>query len=315
MFFYEGQSCPVCGKRFAETDDIVTCPVCGAPHHRACWQADGHCHFESTHGTPEQWSRQVASTAVEEQPPTSVAQNHCPHCGAPNVQYAEFCGRCGKQLRTNDWHSAPQTPPNSPHFHEYTPFRAAFDPLGGVPHNESFDDDITAEDLAVCVGSNTAYYLPRFQKIRNGRSIQWNWMAFLITPYWLLYRKQYVAGVLVCLFHLAYFALNYTVFYMSGALSASDIDPFMASYEAGYFPVLFLLSIGMVVLRLIFGLFANQMYLRSCKKRVRTAKETEPATFRNVLKTLGGVSLVWGAISYFAISLITSLIQIVFTTL
>ena len=31
MFFYEGQSCPVCGKAFAEKDDIVSCPECGAP--------------------------------------------------------------------------------------------------------------------------------------------------------------------------------------------------------------------------------------------------------------------------------------------
>ena len=31
MFFYEGQSCPVCGQPFQETDDIVACPQCGAP--------------------------------------------------------------------------------------------------------------------------------------------------------------------------------------------------------------------------------------------------------------------------------------------
>ena len=30
MFFYEGQTCPVCGQFFGEADDIVTCPECGA---------------------------------------------------------------------------------------------------------------------------------------------------------------------------------------------------------------------------------------------------------------------------------------------
>ena len=31
MFFYEGYICPVCGKKFQESDDIVACPECGAP--------------------------------------------------------------------------------------------------------------------------------------------------------------------------------------------------------------------------------------------------------------------------------------------
>lgn len=314
MFFYEGQSCPVCGKQFAETDDIVTCPVCGAPHHRACWQADGHCHFESTHGTPAQWSRDAAPAT--DSPRANPESNCCPHCGAPNVQYAEFCGRCGRALNTDDWQSAAQPPHQAgAPFHEYTPFHAGFDPLGGVAHNEPFDEDVTAEDLAVAVGSNTTYYLPRFQKIRDGRAVQWNWAAFLVAPYWLLYRKQYVSGILVTLFYLVYFALNYLVFHMSGALGLTNVDPFMVSYEAGYLPVLFLLSVAMLVIHLLFGLFANYLYFHTCKKRVRTAKETDPADFRTVLQSLGGVSLVWGAVSYFGINIITSMIQIFFTTL
>ena len=70
MFYYEGQACPVCGKAFEETDDIVSCPECGAPHHRACWLAAGHCHFADRHGTPEQWTRPEADTATEEPPVT-----------------------------------------------------------------------------------------------------------------------------------------------------------------------------------------------------------------------------------------------------
>lgn len=311
MFFYEGQSCPVCGERFAATDDIVTCPVCGAPHHRACWQRDGHCHFEDTHGTPQQWSRTAASSDEEAAKP----HNRCPHCGADNVTYAEFCARCGHTLQANDWRSAAQ-PPRDHHapFHEYSPFRTVYDPLGGVPHDEPFENDVSAEDLAIAVGSNTMYYLPRFRKIRDGRSVQWNWAAFLLTPYWLLYRKQYVAGALVALFHLVYFALNYTVFYLSGAASTMYMDEaFLKSYEAGYMPVLFLLAVAMVIIRVMFGLFANLLYLRTCTKRVRTAKETDPSDFSMTIKKSGGVSFVWGAVSYFGINFVTTLIQTIFS--
>ena len=31
MANYTGVKCPVCNKRFTEDDDIVVCPVCGAP--------------------------------------------------------------------------------------------------------------------------------------------------------------------------------------------------------------------------------------------------------------------------------------------
>ncbi len=58
MFFYEGYSCPVCKKPFTESDDIVTCPDCGAPHHRGCWQQENRCFYAELHGTDRQWSRE-----------------------------------------------------------------------------------------------------------------------------------------------------------------------------------------------------------------------------------------------------------------
>ena len=36
MSNYTGCKCPVCQQPFTETDDIVVCPECGAPYHRAC---------------------------------------------------------------------------------------------------------------------------------------------------------------------------------------------------------------------------------------------------------------------------------------
>ena len=62
MFFYDRLSCPVCKKPFTEGDDVVACPQCGLPHHRACWASEGKCHEFDKHGTPEQWSREKAQT-------------------------------------------------------------------------------------------------------------------------------------------------------------------------------------------------------------------------------------------------------------
>lgn len=41
MSLYENQKCPVCGVAFKSGDDIVTCPECGTPHHRQCYEKSG----------------------------------------------------------------------------------------------------------------------------------------------------------------------------------------------------------------------------------------------------------------------------------
>ena len=41
MLDYTHIKCPVCGDTFKEDDDIVVCPQCGAPYHRACYQEKG----------------------------------------------------------------------------------------------------------------------------------------------------------------------------------------------------------------------------------------------------------------------------------
>ena len=48
---YLGLKCGVCGKNFEEEDDVVVCPECGTPAHRACYKEHGGCPNEEKHGT------------------------------------------------------------------------------------------------------------------------------------------------------------------------------------------------------------------------------------------------------------------------
>lgn len=50
MISYTDLSCPVCHQPFKADDDVVVCPVCGAPHHRECYRKEGHCAYADTHG-------------------------------------------------------------------------------------------------------------------------------------------------------------------------------------------------------------------------------------------------------------------------
>ena len=52
---YVGCVCSVCNKPFAAGDDIVVCPECGTPYHRACYQAAGGCVHEAQHAEGYAW--------------------------------------------------------------------------------------------------------------------------------------------------------------------------------------------------------------------------------------------------------------------
>ena len=351
MFFYEGYICPVCGQKFKETDDIVTCPECGAPHHRECWKKEGRCHFSADHGTPRQWKRPEEPSGVpnpgpgpsngpQVAPPPAQDRNGrvCPRCGKTNVEYAEFCSYCGQELPPADWKSAPfqQTPPNyqSPYqqyqqqpgnpyypggYGEYSPIRMpVVDPLGGVPRGEAIDGE-KVEDIASFVGPNSAYYLPRFYKMaKTGSRLSWNWPAFLITPYWLLYRKQYVAGSIVLALDMIKTFLN--AFIMGTFLypqldmssTASMYQSMMSLAQSGkltiYFAILSLMTVISLLIRVLFGLIGNALYRRSAVKKVKAIREKfdgasagqsggQDGYFRQALMQGGGVSLILVAIS------------------
>lgn len=309
MFFYEGYTCPVCGKPFTESDDIVACPVCGAPHHRACWQSEGQCHYAAAHGTPQQWRKEDAPTVT---PPAEAAGNRCPRCGYTNPEYAEFCARCGGEL------PLPSEPVTPPVYGEYAPYRAAppsDGPIGGVD----------SADLAAAVGSRTDYYMPRFRRMEEGGvRFSWNWAAALLTPYWLFYRKQYLAGTLVLLLSIALAAVTTVIFtVVLGPVLGEDpySEAAAAALAAGLAdgtlrgPVnaVFLINGVQLLLRLFFGAFGNQLYYQTCLRRVTRFRQRRPDGYPAEITALGGTSVLLGMVAYllteFVSYLVLSLLQ------
>lgn len=260
MFFYEGYTCPVCKREFKETDDIVACPKCGAPHHRECWKLEGHCHYAEDHDTPRQWKRPEEAAPVASDPAgpaarrtrrekyalTAASRTRNSRSSAPARPRASRLGLDQlPALRRKSLSGAASQPPyggQAPYggaqppygqqvppygrpggYGEYTPFRMpVFDPYGGVPHEETIED-VSAEDLVTFTGSNSAYYLPKFYKMsRGGSKCVWNWASFFLTPYWLLYRKNFLSGILVLLFYIGKTIVNGFILYGTIIPSIAD---------------------------------------------------------------------------------------------
>ena len=103
---YVGCECPVCKKTFQPEDDVVVCPVCGAPHHRSCYQQNGGCALESQHALGKEWQ------PPQQQQQTPPPGAFCPVCGAPVAPGSQYCHSCGSLLG-----AAPQEeqrPPQQP---------------------------------------------------------------------------------------------------------------------------------------------------------------------------------------------------------
>lgn len=294
MFFYEGQSCPVCGQYFGEADDIVTCPECGAPHHRDCWKQEGHCHFAADHGTEQQWAK------AEPQPKAAAAPTRkCPNCGKENPEFAEFCSHCGREIDSENWASNPVPPRvnqyTPPSYGHYEPFPASRqDPFGGIPRTEEIDG-VSVETIVAVLGQNSAYYLPRFYKMsRTGKKTSWNWSAFLLGYNWLLYRKNLLWGWL-CFAFLTVIDYFYTQAYepLMGQLQQFAQAPatFQLPENAGFLYLILLITMAvMVVVQVVLGLFGNWLYMQNVLKKARRLRDDPDLQYNQSFLNTGGVS-------------------------
>ena len=312
MFFYEGYICPVCEEKFKDTDDIVGCPDCGAPHHRSCWQDKGGCHFSSSHGTHQQWRRPEQSeasppTAENKQSANADAESkQCPRCGQTNMKYSEFCSKCGAPLPYSDWSSqrgGAVPPPAHPFggYGEYSPIHApAVNPYGGLPKEEKIED-VTVEEFAAFVAPNSSHYIPKFHRMSHtGSCISWNWAAFLITPFWLFYRKMYIAGGIAFLlnsvltFFFNYISDKYLASFFS-AKTADDMINVMADNKLGLYLIMtMLLALAMLLINIIFGLVGNYIYFRTSLKKINQIKKERTLTDSGYIRDLnisGGISM------------------------
>ena len=98
MADYTGQSCFVCQKPFEPEDDVVVCPECGTPYHRACWQHYGHCINVHLHENGGSW-KPVEIPLPESE--TASETRRCPRCVTENPVHQAFCGHCGMILEEN----------------------------------------------------------------------------------------------------------------------------------------------------------------------------------------------------------------------
>ena len=314
---YTGLKCGLCGEDFKTDDDVVVCPECGTPVHRECWKKEGECPnyekhsknyvfdgFElikkSAQGVSKEEKKDTVTkdTVTEEKKekiklkPTDNGNKVCTVCGLENNPRANFCNRCGSRLIKEEKE-------DSFDFADYGEFKlppGMPDPLGGIPAQVKFEEDVTVADMACYIGVKTPYYIKAFDAVKR-KINKFNFSAAIFSGVWFLYRKQYKVGALVfsletLLYVLRYYiSVTYSVKVINGVLeklglSLDNISSFTMeqymnmSIEMQKLPMeqqiiamlpsilLFAQIVGMILL----GVFANKLYYKHCVSKIKNLK-------------------------------------------
>lgn len=195
MSNYIGVRCPVCNKKFTEADDIVVCPICGAPHHRDCYMKENQCAFVADHLSGKEWS----DPAGQVPPSDTQAEDKrvCARCSANNPPNQIFCQVCGNPLSLQP-PSGEQKPEQQWGYPgSYTPVDTISMAYGGLSPEEEIDGE-SVKDIAQYVGGGSAYYLPRFRLMsEDHRSFMPSLSAFIFYFYFFFYRKMYLVGCIL----------------------------------------------------------------------------------------------------------------------
>lgn len=174
---------------------------------------------------------------------------YCQQCGAEADKYARYCPQCGDSL----------------------------DGVQKEPGSEQVQDD-TAQNEAFYEASlgykKLDFYLPKFFRFdANGIGASWNWAAFFLNWYWLLYRKMWAVSF-------AYLGVT-VLFGIAQATAGESLSAVGA-----------LILLNVIVLWGLFPAYANALYYRHVNKKIAKVKKTVTDKDRQlrILQAEGGTS-------------------------
>ena len=279
---YTGKICPYCKTEFRPGDDIIVCSECDMPHHKDCWVENQGCTTFGCLGTIKAADNTVSSVTAtqmnyEDSRNTSAPVNSgvvfCTQCGAQNAITSSFCSHCGNRLAAVP-ERAPQPPvytqanPNNSNPYSYVnqqsnPYQTQNQyQNSGYNAYQSYQTAGVDADVQQLVGTKTEYYIPKFQMMKSqGKSSSWNWAAFWVTPYWMMYRKMYG--------------------YAAAVLAADIIISLIGS------TFLSLLAFGGYI---TFGILGNSIYMKYLEGKANQAKAMNEPYKSQFIASNGGVN-------------------------
>lgn len=260
---YEGYECPVCKKPFEEGDDIVTCPECGTPHHRECYNLSGKCVNSGLHSSGFEFNAQPKKIKIS----------------ASNDNTDNVVGQYYTPKKSDDSNT------------ESTVINIDL-PKKDETEYEKSNETINGNsigDVSATIRTNIPRFISKFRNIeKSGKKIGWNWGAFFFGSLYYLFRKMYKQGFsLLCVFmaldYGCYTSLNkFAPKYVEAIMDFSTkyanretIDPnmLMTSDFASAEKVMYITIAILLFIRIIEALFADYVYMNTVNEIIEKMKK------------------------------------------
>ena len=300
-------NCVVCKAYLFEEDDVVHCPICGAPHHRDCYNKTGHCALEELHGTPDEYNPEkvTENEGSDKNGREPINDSHTVRCRVCGNEYDDSLGKC----------------PNcsAPDFGKMGGGYAQFDFLGGVPKDLEIEDGVTAEDARKFVFSNTHRYIPKFVSLNKKKRASWNWIAFLMPAPWMFSRKMYKGGIITAFIELLSTILLFPLIIHFEGLgipsteSSGEMVYWMMEKMPSAPPEILIVSaiatLLSIAVSIFVGIYADYIYKKhtvSSVKEIKANSEDIEADYRKK----GGVNFILFFLSYMLLQYIPQIIAI-----
>lgn len=164
--------CPVCGIAFKDGDDIVVCPICGTPHHRACYAQENKCGVESYHSEGFVWDGYLPG---EKRPEINHGNDNIPE---NSVGYDH----------------------NPENFTGVDPMIIDF--IHRVGDSTIGEDGVSMRELTTFASRSLFHYEQAFRLFRGGagrkkRTTFFNICSGLLAPTFQFYRKMDILGIIL----------------------------------------------------------------------------------------------------------------------
>ncbi len=271
MTIFENQLCDVCGEVFDKNSDIVVCPECGTPHHRHCWQKNGHCINEAKHSEGFEWKPALPKVSATD------GDVKCENCGRMMPRGTLFCENCGSAIKQPAKPEPVQTfnmgGGRTVRMYQF-PDEQGYQQRINRRMEEKLDGEggsVSYKDAAAYIGYNSQYYMFKFRKMdANPKYKPFNWTAFMFTPLWFLFRKMWPMAIATGLFNLITSIPTLILLYVDAGLLPADSRFLFPGIEMASS----VLSVIAILAGIVFGFMAVPMYRKDTIKRIKKLKET-----------------------------------------
>lgn len=276
--------CPVCKTAFKQGDDIVVCPICGTPHHRACYAIKNECGVEEYHAKGFVWNGYLP----DEQKISRVYED------AEKIQdIVDFESRNNS---ANNGGVSEKIPETDAEFVKY--LNSLYDPTIG-------EDGVSMKELITFASKSIFHYQQAFLAFRgtNGlkkRKTFFNIGSGLLAPVFQFYRKMDVLGIILTI-----------VMLIPSLLVALNESFFVNNSGATYF--FNILSIAEQVLLCIFG---DYIYYRHAVRKIHKIRKefkdnANSDEYFEALAAAGKPSILRAIVGTLVLALLMSLILII----